>query len=222
MRTSTIVLDVNETLSDLRPLSQRFVEVGLPAEFLDTWFAEVLRDGFALTMTHQRASFPALAEAVLQRMLAGSRSDDAVAAATEHVMGGFGSLNVHPDVAPGLRALHRAGFRLVTLTNGSAAFTESLLDRAGVHDVIDRYLSVDSVGVWKPDHRAYTWAAEQLGERVGSLLMVAVHPWDTAGASHAGLQSAWINRDEGVFPTTFRAPDITARDLVDLSAKAVR
>lgn len=212
----TLVLDVNETLSDMGPLAQRFVDVGLTGEHRDVWFAGILRDGFALTLTGQRASFPDLALAGLHRLISDSHSSADPADAVEHVMSGFAALDVHPDVAPGLRALHRAGFRLITLTNGSAAFAESLLDRAGVHHVIDRYLSVDDAGVWKPHHRAYTWAAEQLGEPTGSLLMVAVHPWDTAGAQAAGLRAAWLRRDDGAFPEAFRSPDIVASDLVEL------
>lgn len=43
----TIAFDVNETLSDLRPLDARFAEVGAPAGLRQTWFASVLRDGAA-------------------------------------------------------------------------------------------------------------------------------------------------------------------------------
>ena len=37
-----LLLDVNETLSDLEPLRDRFVAAGLPAHSLDAWFAATL------------------------------------------------------------------------------------------------------------------------------------------------------------------------------------
>ena len=44
-RPDVLVLDVNETLSDLEPLRARFEAVGLPGHTLDTRFAATLRDG---------------------------------------------------------------------------------------------------------------------------------------------------------------------------------
>ncbi len=52
---SLIVFDVNETLSDLEPMAQRFTDIGLPAQLATTWFAQVLRDGFALTSPDRRS-----------------------------------------------------------------------------------------------------------------------------------------------------------------------
>lgn len=46
---SVIVFDVNETLSDMSPMAQRFSDVGAPAHLAKLWFASLLRDGFALT-----------------------------------------------------------------------------------------------------------------------------------------------------------------------------
>ena len=60
-----LVLDVNETLSDLEPLRDRFVAAGLPAHSLDAWFAATLRDGFALTAAGAYADFRAVAADVL-------------------------------------------------------------------------------------------------------------------------------------------------------------
>ena len=41
------LFDVNETLSDMSPVAARFVAVGAPAPLASTWFAALLRDGFA-------------------------------------------------------------------------------------------------------------------------------------------------------------------------------
>jgi 2-haloacid dehalogenase len=46
-RPLVIVFDVNETLSDMSSMGQRFEDVGAPAHLAKTWFAGLLRDGFA-------------------------------------------------------------------------------------------------------------------------------------------------------------------------------
>ncbi len=42
-----MLFDVNETLSDMSPMGQRFEDVGALARLEKTWFPELLRDGFA-------------------------------------------------------------------------------------------------------------------------------------------------------------------------------
>jgi len=49
-RPSVLLFDVNEMLSDMSPMAGRFEEVGAPGHLAKTWFAGLLRDGFALTV----------------------------------------------------------------------------------------------------------------------------------------------------------------------------
>ena len=65
-RPTLLVFDVNETLSDMAPLNARFEDVGAPAHLAKTWFAELLRDGFALTVSGASESFAALGAEALR------------------------------------------------------------------------------------------------------------------------------------------------------------
>ena len=56
-----LVLDVNETLTDMEPLRDGFEAVGLPRHSLEAWFAATLRDGLALTAAGAYANFGELA-----------------------------------------------------------------------------------------------------------------------------------------------------------------
>lgn len=48
-------------------------------------------------------------------------------------------------------------------------------------------------------------------------MLVAVHPWDIDGASRAGLATAWINRDQGRYPSYYAAPALEVRSLAELA-----
>ena len=111
------------------------------------------------------------------------------------------------------------GIRLVTLSNGSASVAEGLLERAGIADAVERILSVEDAGLWKPAARSYAYAVEQCGVDPGEAMLVAVHPWDTDGASRAGLATAWVNRSGGPWPDHFRPPDLTVVSLVELAER---
>lgn len=216
-RPDVVVFDVNETLSDMAPLAQRFEQVGAPSHLAKTWFASVLRDGFGLAAAGTSAPFVDIASAVLTSVLIEAGVGD-VDAGVEHVMSGFTELDLHPDVAEGVRGLHRAGLRLVTLTNGSVQVSQSLFQRAGLREQFEHLLSVEDAGIWKPARRAYEHAATVCGVPLPSLLLVAVHPWDIDGAARAGMQTAWVNRSGAAYPAHLTAPQHTVGGIEELTA----
>ncbi len=213
---SVIVFDVNETLSDMAPMADRFADVGLPRHLAQRWFAMLLRDGFALTAAGSQEKFAVLGEGTLRAVVEGVPLDRDVDAAIEHVMAGFMALPVHPDVPAGVRALQAAGFRLVTLTNGSTTLAEQLFDRAGIRTEFEALLSVEDAGVWKPAREAYQYAARMCGVDLDEMLLVAVHPWDIDGAARAGLATAWVNRAGIGYPGYFTAPTHAVSALSEL------
>jgi len=216
-----VLFDVNETLSDMAPMATRFQDVGAPPALAATWFASLLRDGFALTAAGASAPFAVIGAEVLRTLLPAYQLNRSLDEAVEHVLSGFGALPVHPDVPEGLRALVTGGQRLVTLSNGAAAVAEGLLERAGLTRYVERLLSVEDAGAWKPAAAAYRYAAAQCGVEARELVLVAVHPWDVDGAGRAGLRSAWLNRSGTSYPGHFQRPDLEVQSLVDL-AEALR
>ncbi len=181
-------------------------------------FAGTLRDGLALTAAGSARTFPEIGGAVLTGLLSHLDSlsvavDDAVAS----VLDGVKALDVHPDVPAGLRVLASAGVRVVTLTNGSLSQSEKLLERAGVADLVDRRLSVDDAGRWKPHPSAYRYAAEQCAVTLERCAMVAVHPWDLNGASAVGMTTVRIDRHGTPWPDVFTRPDVTGSTLGEVA-----
>ncbi|MBG6058210.1 2-haloacid dehalogenase [Cryobacterium sp. MP_M5] len=127
--------------------------------------------------------------------------------AVDHVMNGFATLSLHPDIADGIRDLKKAGLRLVTLSNGSAQVAESLLARAGLRSEFESLLTVEDAPAWKPVRSADDYAADVCGVQPADLLLVAVHPWDIHGAAQAGFRTAWLNRADEIYPSYFAEPD---------------
>lgn len=215
---NTIIFDVNETLSDMSTMAQRFIDVGAPGDLAATWFAGVLRDGFALAAVGATRSFADIASGLLAEHLYGLPLNRDAKAATEHIVNGFTTLEPHPDVAGGITALASSGVRLITLSNGAESVAEGVLQRAGVRASFERVLSVDAAGLWKPAARAYAYALSVCDVEPADAVLVAVHPWDIDGAVRAGLRTAWLNRTGRPYPDYFKAPDLTASSLTELAA----
>ena len=214
---SVVVFDVNETLSDMRPLQHTLAGIGLPGATARAWFASVLRDGFALAATGNYGAFADLAAGALRTELAGADLFCEPEEAVARVMDAFMGLPVHDDVPEGIRLLSAAGARLVTLTNGSVEVTEALLDRAGLRSQFERLLAVREAGIWKPAPGSYAYAAEVCGSEPAEMLMVAVHPWDIDGARRAGLQTAWVDREGRPYPDYFLPPHHTVTAMTGLA-----
>jgi 2-haloacid dehalogenase len=215
-----VVFDVNETLSDMTPLAQRFADVGAPPALARLWFAALLRDGFARTVAGESERFAVLAESGLRVVLHAVALDRPVNEAVAHILDGFAALSCHPDVPAGVRALTARGLRLVTMSNGAAAVAEKLLGDAGLRGEFESVLTVEDAGVWKPHPGAYGYVERVCGVAARDLLMVAVHPWDLDGAARAGLRTAWIDRTGAPYPAYCRPPDYGVRSL-DLLADAL-
>lgn len=213
---SLIVFDVNETLSDMAPIAERFADLGAGRHLADAWFAALLRDGFALTAAGASQPFAAIAEGLLRVMLARTIPDGGLEAAVAHVLDGLATLDVHPDVPEGIEALAAAGHRMVTLSNGSAEVAERLLAACGMRRHVEACLSVEDAGAWKPARDAYLYAAAVCEVEPKRMLMAAVHPWDIDGASRAGLLTAWIDRGARPYPGYFVAPDVIVYGLTEL------
>lgn len=219
-----LLLDVNETLTDLAPMDDRFAAVlpdGAPAGTLRRlWFARVLRDGFAMTAAGVEPSFGELAQTQAEQVLAAAGADDPSAAA-EQVVAGMAALDLHPDVPGALRRLSSAGYRLVPFTNGSPDVAVGAFERGGVLDLFEARLSVVDAGVWKPAAASYAWAAERLGVPLQDCTLVAVHPWDVLGAAAAGARTAWVRRGTP-WPAYLGRPEHEAEDLAGLADVLLR
>lgn len=216
-RPRLVVFDVNETLSDMSVMGQRFADVGAPSHLAATWFAGLLRDGFALTAAGTSASFAELGAGLLRVQLADLSLDRRMVEAVEHIMDGFGGLQLHPDVVPGTAALRDLGLRLVTLTNGSTSVAAGLFERAGIRDRFEQLLSVEEARVWKPAPGSYRYALDRCGVVASETMLVAVHPWDIDGASRVGLATAWVNRTDAPYPSYFRRPDLEVETISHLA-----
>lgn len=214
---TALVFDVNETLSDMSPLAQRFADVGAAEHLAATWFASLLRDGFALTAAGVNPAFADIAHELLLHHLAGEVAEPEAGA--QHIMAGFSELSVHADVVPGIRDLATSGLRLITLSNGSASVADGLLTRSGIRSEFEQILSVEDADLWKPARTAYSHALSACGLPANAVMLVAVHPWDIDGAHRAGLRTAWINRDLHRYPSHFAKPDLEVISVRDLAVQ---
>lgn len=159
------------------------------------WRVKQLEYSFVRSLAgpaHHR-DFAQLTDAALAFVAARHGIDDAGLLAD--LRAAYRTLNAYPEAAATLAALRRAGIACAILSNGSPAMLAEGVAAAGLADVLDDVLSVESVGVFKPDRRIYQLAVDRFeASSPGQLAFVSSNAWDAFGALGFGFRVFWINR----------------------------
>src|SRR5262249_24219667 len=112
----------------------------------------------------------------------------------ERLMSLYLALEPFPEVPPVLAALRGAGLQTAILSNGTPAMLDAVVGRAGLGAMFDAVLSVEEVGVFKPDPRVYRLAVDRLGCTASAIAFQSSNAWDAYAASAFGMQVVWCNR----------------------------
>ena len=213
-----LVFDVIETIFSLDALSSAFQSLGLPEYTKDLFFAQLLRDAFAVSATGTYVPFVDMARGTLDVLLNNlglSPTDSAI----DRILPVFGQLEAHPDVREALALAKDKGITVVFFTNGSKSNTEGLITKNGLDNWVDHVVSIDAMGQWKPKKAVYQEAIQSVGGEIARSAMIAAHAWDTNGAMNAGMLAGWVRRQDSVFHPAMSAPAFESDNLVELVDK---
>lgn len=215
--TGTVVFDIIGTCFSLDLPRQRLVELGAPDYTVQLWFAQTLRDAFALSHAGGYRPLKEVLEAELPRTLK-MIGVEASSVELSRVVTSFAELEPQPGALEAFRILVEAGWKLVALTNGSEESTRKLLDRAGALQRFGSILSCDAIQKTKPHPDVYDLPKQDAD---GDVWMVAVHAWDIAGAARAGLRTAFITQEEKEYLSIYPQPELVTSDLILAASKIV-
>ncbi len=103
-------------------------------------------------------------------------------------------LAAYADAAPVLRALRAQGLQTAILSNGDPGMLHAAVDAAGLAPLLDAVLSVEDVGVFKPDPRVYALMTRHFSLAPEQVAFVSSNAWDAQAAAAFGAQVFWCNR----------------------------
>jgi 2-haloacid dehalogenase len=106
----------------------------------------------------------------------------------------YWQLQAYPEVPDMLAALKAGGLQTAILSNGSPDMLNGAVKSAGIAEVLDDVLSVEAVGVFKPDSRVYDLVGARFGCAPQEVLFVSSNGWDAAASSGYGFETVWVNR----------------------------
>jgi len=159
--------------------------------------------GHDLTFLRHRALQDLFAAAGLAQSLA----DEAL----EVFFAARNRVEFYDDVRPSLLRL-RSRYRLFAVSNGNAD-----LQRCGIADLFSGHVTASAAGAAKPDARIYAALLEMAGVEAHQVVHIGDDPLaDVVGATQAGLQAVWLNRDARQWPPQFERPARTISTLAEI------
>lgn len=153
------------------------------------------------------------AEAIDWALEAAGLSDPALRA---RLLGLYWELPAFPEVPAMLESLAAQGHRLAILSNGSPGMLAAAVRHAGLDGRFAAVLSVEQVGVFKPDARVYGLVGPALGVAPSDVVFVSSNGWDACSGAAFGFRAVWVNREGAPMDRLHGRPDAVLRDLAAL------
>ncbi len=217
-RAAAVIFDAYGTLLDVGSATQKHAErIGPKWESLSVqWRAKQLEYAWVRSLTGpaHHEDFWLCTRDALDVVMARNGLHDAQL--KHDLLEAYRVLDAYPEVPGILRELRAAGIPAAILSNGSPFMLESAVQAAGIDKLLDSVLSVEEVGVFKPDPRVYQLATRQYGCPADQMVFVSANPWDGQAAAHAGFQVVRINRDGS--PDEYGLAAMLLAELPNLSA----
>ncbi len=216
--TSACVFDAYGTLLDVNSAARRCRDaLGPMADPLASlWRTKQLEYSWLRSLMGRHADFWQVTGEALDYAMATLGVEDS--GLRKRLMELYLVLSAYPDAKATLEALKRAGRPAAILSNGSPQMLAAAVKSAAIGDLLERVISVEDCGIYKPHPSVYALATKRLGLPAERICFVSSNAWDAAGAALVGFKVAWVNR-AGAKPERLPAsPAAEIQSLVELRA----
>lgn len=136
----------------------------------------------------------------------------------QHLLGLYQNLACYPEVPDMLRQIKNAGLITGILSNGAPAMLEAACKSAGIAPLIDHLISVEDIGIYKPDPRIYRLAMDRLNLPSAAIAFHSSNGWDIHAGKRAGFYAIWINRNGQPDERLPNPPDVVLKTLNEVPA----
>jgi 2-haloacid dehalogenase len=141
---------------------------------------------------------------------------DLTAEREQQLMNQYRHLSAFPENREVLQALKDRGVVTGILSNGDPAMLDVAVKSAGLADLLDHVISVDSIRKYKTHPDAYALAEQATGLKASQIGFVSCNSWDALAATWYGYRTFWVNRYQLPFETLGTEPHHTGSNLKEV------
>ena len=137
-------------------------------------------------------------------------------AAEEKLMNQYRHLSAFPEDREVLAALKQRGVITGILSNGDPEMLGVAVRSAGLEDLLDHVISIDTVRKYKTHPAAYELGPQATGVDAKQTVFVSCNAWDALAATWWGYRTLWVNRYQLPFEELGTQPTRTGSSLRDV------
>jgi len=141
---------------------------------------------------------------------------DAPEQTRDEILAVYMDLDVFTDVEDGMARLADE-YEVYIVSNGDPAMLDAMVQVAGIEEYVADTISADEVETYKPAAALYEHAAERAGTDIERMAHTSAGWFDVQGASHAGMQGVWVDRDDDPWVHFDGEPDLEVTDFHGLA-----
>jgi 2-haloacid dehalogenase len=189
-----VLFDAYGTLFNVHaPVASVAAELGDDANAIsDLWRTKQLQYTWLRSLMQAHADFESVTADALDYALAQYGVSDLKI--RDRLLSLYLTLDAYPDAVSALDKLKAKGVVTGILSNGSPYMLASAVGSAKLGDLLDHVLSIESVGIYKPDPSVYRFGQDTVGLTPPEIGFVSANGWDAAGAAYFGFQVIHLNR----------------------------
>ena len=128
----------------------------------------------------------------------------------------YKKLNAYPELRDCLIKLKNKNFKTCILSNGTPDLLHQLVTNSNTKDLFDDLISIEKVGVYKPDPKVYALVTDQYNCKPNEVCFMSSNTWDVVGGGVFGYQSVWVDRFNKVFDQLDFMPKFRIKNLSEL------
>jgi 2-haloacid dehalogenase len=131
----------------------------------------------------------------------------------EKLMAQYAHLTPFPENLAVLQKIKAMGLATAILSNGSQDMLASAVESAGMAEVLDHVISVDSIRLFKTSPESYGLVQQTIPVNKDEVLFVSSNAWDALGATWFGFITHWVNQQGLPFEALSPRPHFSGPDL---------
>ena len=128
----------------------------------------------------------------------------------------YKELSPYPEVKECLESLKNKKIKIAILSNGTPDLLRGLVESNNIQNYFDDIMSIESVGVYKPDSRVYEMPIKKYDCEPKNICFMSSNTWDVSGGGVFGYNSIWVNRSNKVFDKLSYKPKFVINNLNEL------
>lgn len=216
-RVTTVTFDSYSTLVDVDAVESTLADhVADPEPVSELWRARSLEYTFLANFLDAYQPFYEMNRDALEYALE-ANGVDLSADQRDEILAVYHELDVFDDVRDGIGRLRDGGYECYVVSNGNPKMLESMVDHAGIGDLVEDTISADEIRTYKPHAAIYRHAAARTGTPIEEIAHVSAGWFDVMGAKHAGMQGLWVDRKGTPWEPFDGHPDLTVQTLYEVA-----